>query len=103
MKSPRIIVLLFASTVVASLSAAQTLEWHSIENLSPNTRIWVKTKKQTYCYFEKATGEQLLCDFLPDLYPQKRMPQIWSSIVRMFARCESRLVTITILQRDFSA
>ena len=71
MKSPRIIVLLFASTVVASLSAAQTLEWHSIENLSPNTRIWVKTKKQTYCYFEKATGEQLLCDFLPGSLPSK--------------------------------
>jgi hypothetical protein len=71
MKSTRIVVLLLASTLAASVSATESLDWHFVENLSPNTRIWVKAGKPTYCYFENATGERLFCDYLPESSPSR--------------------------------
>jgi hypothetical protein len=63
MKGSRNYYFLFALTIAASAAAAQSLDWQAVERLAPNTRILVKTQKERYCYFQKATSDKLFCDF----------------------------------------
>jgi hypothetical protein len=65
MKTSQSVLFLFASLIASSVADAQTLNWHSVENLPPDTRIWVKAQDQTYCYFERATDSELICQFRP--------------------------------------
>jgi hypothetical protein len=67
MKTSRIVLFFLASLAASSLAEAQVLDWHSVENLPPDTRIWVKGQKQSYCYFQRATDEKLLCRIRPKL------------------------------------
>ncbi|MGA2046678.1 MAG: hypothetical protein ABSG96_03255 [Terracidiphilus sp.] len=64
MKLLQIVLLVFVMLMAASGGEGQTLDWRAVENLKPNTRIWVKTHDQTYCYFLNAKSDKLFCEFL---------------------------------------
>jgi hypothetical protein len=66
MKKPSIIFLVLASLLAPAVVAAQALDWQAVEKLAPNTRIWVKARHQTYCYFQSATGDRLVCNSLSE-------------------------------------
>jgi hypothetical protein len=63
MKNQHIVLFLFASLMVASGTAAQTLDWQAVEKLGWLTRISVKTQQRTICIFEKATDDKLYCRY----------------------------------------
>jgi hypothetical protein len=65
MKTSQIFLFLLASLIASSVTEAQTLDWPAVENLPPDTRIWVKAQQQTYCYFQGATNDRLLCQSRP--------------------------------------
>lgn len=73
--------------LIASDAPAQKLEWQSVETLKPNARILVLTDRQSYCFFQRATDDQLFCNFLPlSSSPPERRPDL------VFSRAEVREV-----------
>jgi hypothetical protein len=65
MRDQQIALFMFASLMAAPGAAAQVMDWQAVEKLAPNTRIWVKAQRQTYCYFQGATEDELFCEFVP--------------------------------------
>jgi hypothetical protein len=66
MKKLWIVLTLFASMMAASGAAAQTLDWQAVENLKPNTWIYVVTHKRTLCSFQMTDREKLYCLTIPE-------------------------------------
>jgi hypothetical protein len=61
MKNLRMLYVIFLFVAATSIVHAQALEWQAVEKLAPRTWISIKTNVRTYCDFESATDEKLLC------------------------------------------
>jgi hypothetical protein len=55
------IALFLLAPLLAEAASAQTLNWKTVQAISPGTQILVVTKRQTLCSFQTATNEQLFC------------------------------------------
>lgn len=61
MKFNPIALLVFLAAAGSRAETTQTLDWKTVENIPPNTRIIVKTQQTRICDFERANEEKLFC------------------------------------------
>jgi len=57
---------MLAFLVFASSAHAQTGDWRALENLKPRSRISVKVRLRTICFFVRATHNELVCELPAD-------------------------------------